>query len=417
MRVIGTLGRVVVLASVAAGAAGCPSKGGGGGGGAADVPITVIGEDGLPAVGVSVYTHSPSGALRDELSTDAGGSVTADVPTLGMVTVVYVDSFGDAAIRTVAGVKIGDELEFDFGFSDEGTPVANPLVAFDSDFAGTDSYEVDAGECEGYAYGGETTADLEIYDLCVNGANTYDVLVTATDINNEPIAYALLEDVAVAASTANMPAWSTAFATQDVTISNAPDGSELYLIGSLEEEGGFYELISPFGGTPITGGAASGQLKMPGGFGTGLQRILFVADGSFSSVSLRVDREGTIGTTKAYDFATDFLPPLQDVQLTGTVRPELSWSGTPSGMDYRTLGAEWDDGSNYYYWDVTAPPSTSGSFTFPELPAGVLPDQAPDSSNVYHLDLSWADGYDDVRAGIEIPTGSDYSARGVLGTP
>lgn len=312
-------------------------------------------------------------------------------------------------IRTIGGLQDGDEFEVRFGSG--STIVATPTFVFDSSLSGVEEYVADAGSCQDSVPGTELALTLMITSACVNVADTYDVLATAVDENFNAIAWSLLDDIGVATTTANMPAWSTGFASQAISLENGPPG-HFSASGDLVEEGGNFDLYNA-AGSDVIGGSADVVLSMPSDFGYALSSTYFVYDDSdILRLALHYDRRAVIEAV-SLDFSVDFYPYIEDASFDGSVRPEVTFMGSPTDADFALFHANWDDNSSYTFWTFLLPPNVEGSVRFPELPDGVVPSASPYFLQFDFYDASYLDGYDEYRTGALAPRPSTrgYSSR------
>jgi len=407
------IGSLMVGFAVLLGVSGCESKDGGGEKTGAVTLSVFVG--GVPAADVAVYLQAPDGSLRAELATDSSGLVAADAPINGMITTTH-DIEGYRFIRTIAGLQDGDELEVRFAAA--SAVVGTPVIVMGSALNGVEEYVVDAGSCGAYLPGDEPvlTLALDLYSTCVNTASTYDVLVTAVDANFEAIAYAVLEDVPLATTTAFMPAWNTIFASQTITLDNGPTGY-FDAGGSLIEEGGSFQLYDN-AYIDVDRGHAGVTLNMPSNFGYALNSTYFVYDDTaeFFPASFRYGR-AAIEESVALDFTTDFYPFIESATFDGAVRPEVTVVGAPADADYVAIRANWEDNGDYTLWNVLLPPDAAGSLRFPELPDGVVPPGSPYHQQFGFYDASYLDGYDELRTGDYAFPEDDYAVRATIVQP
>ena len=226
-------------------------SGGAGGAAATMTQITVVEYSGQPGIGLDVIANAEDGTLVDNGITDADGTVDLSVPSGGIVSLLYTQTFLPPELYTTRRIvetahfdgAAPDSLAFTAFFPDyaESTEAMNQMVLW-GPVPGATSYKISA------SCWAATTTDASYAKIGAPGCTKdglYDILVVALDPGGIALDFAHVDGQAFADGTAALHplTWANEpIDTVDVQIVNIPSGSpEGYLMSSSyrQREGGY----------------------------------------------------------------------------------------------------------------------------------------------------------------------------------
>jgi len=350
--------------------------------------VTVMGTDGLPKGGVMVVFQDAAGAVVATQTTGADGRASSAVADGSMITVA-VGGPGARELVTFLGIKNGDDI---VALDVMPRPSAFPSVAVTppggAPTAAT-SYYAYAGDCNTSSAPPVQPIAVFLDAPCLN-AGKAPLVALALDGNQGVLAWTSATGVAVLATDGGtaiappLPAWSLAFGSVNVSVTNVPATAPSLALVNAELAGGvaLHQSALP----APTEGAASASLRTLPGYADSFQpeaQIVRSNGGgpryiqSVSFVAKNVPPVASGGTV-SFDLAQAF-PLIDDAIVDSTLpgQPKLTWTaagaltGAQGGFARMTWTASQQDGSlESSGWSFVFPASTA-RLAAPVVPASL----------------------------------------------
>lgn len=279
-------------------------------------------------------------------------------------------------------------------------------VAFPGPVDGASSYRV-VGTCTSAASDGYQS-ELWVPLYAPACGTSLDMVALAHDPGGALLAYATALGVPVTGTppdetaSATLGAWQNDIGTVAIDATNAPAGSRS-LSASLElRRGGrpFWDWSPAHPSVAIApGGSASLARGYPAGFAGRLRTTLSYGppDGPEDGRAWIVEADATLAS-RSIDLSAALPPRLSLATLSyGGGTPEASWKqlGADPALDAVLLLYRWTVGTDYYFWQVIAPPGTT-SFAYPALPAELAVFESDASAGSPYLTISAYDASETV---------------------
>ncbi|MEO8702730.1 MAG: hypothetical protein ABI867_21985 [Kofleriaceae bacterium] len=317
---------------------------------------------------ITVLVHDSAGTVlsrSEPLGSDA--TVTVDVPSCGMVTIVDHNPVDRDMLLTWVGVQPGDHL------TDVRRRLA--LVPYSIEFtvgtvAGATQY-IHSVACAGSSSLATSTAGglhTEVLQ-CPATAATVSILATAKTAAGATFARALAVPLSqTGTTTVDLGAYQSPTQSLVASVQNAAgfDRARLVLFQGVTPRL-FLDSVETTGSTGMLGLPAIGNLG-----GDGSMQLEVSGTDKF----LRLAKVATpIPLTFTVDALVDLLPTLDVSLVSNPTRPTLTWTGArPFIADFATVGLSLAGAPNggLHFWTVVAPPHP-GSIQLPEVPADLLP--------------------------------------------
>lgn len=332
--------------------------------------------DAQPVAGAYIVRHAADGSVLATVQTSSSGTLTVDAAP--MITAGWIEGNG-YILETWVGVESGDSLSF--GGRLDRSPAGTLTASWtNGGFPEATRYVVNAGlgcrsNVTAPVAGAPPAMDtvVSLSELCRQADDKFNLLAMAVDSTGQALAFAAVPDLA-ANATQQIPPWSTAFSSMDVTVSNRdPASPGVSARVTIRAGGSDYD---QFNTTAISGTGetvafrhvppqavqadsyrvTAGQgVPIPGGPGRG---------NGVTKVRPSFLGTETIDLSTALPQFTAFT-----VNTSNMATPSFAWSSSASlaPADY-LLMLVFVAGSEFREWTVFAPSSQSSPFAYPELP-------------------------------------------------
>ncbi len=373
-------------------------------------PVTLaITFEGTPRAGIDVYFLAADGSLVAKAATDAQGVATATMMAGGSVTAVNpFPAKGGDELKTIGGVKPGDQLQLKASFGAGGLSVTLRVP----DDPNATQYDVftTCGYQQQLAPGGGSGAPATgtvVLDGCVG--NLTDLLIVTIDAVGDPSRYLFKPGIAVAdQGTIDLSAetYVSPVPTATLTWSNVPapfTGISFHDVVTSTRG----PLLDTLQNTDVTAGAASATIARPATTQNALSITSSRLTPTDGVASQYVVDWGPAGATAAHDLGSALLgkieagPTFLSPRLFGWTAQAGSVS--PDFSVARVVASRTDaNGTQSWTWDIAVPYMGAG-ITMPKLPveADRFNFVAGDVTDVVDLTVSKVPGgYDAVRAQV-----------------
>jgi hypothetical protein len=367
--------------------------------------------DGAGRAGVRVHFQGPDSTVISSTMTDTSGEASAVMPAGGFVTAIdpFPDQFANGFydIRTIAGVKPGDDLEISDRSWSSGTQLT--VIGPRDTTAGVSSHYF-ASPCDSQTddSNGSGTSPQVTLQHDARCPSPTDFLVASIDNLGEVIHFLFAPNTAVTGSTVDLSsmAITTAATLKTYTLTNVPTAlSDV----SIEQE-----LSS------AKGRLYREDVELTGVVGT---HSVPAFTGALDHTSVQADFEhgfygmadwGTFSTTYTTDVGARLVKAPASFPAFDASTRQITWTETASGRSpdfvFGYAFAERAAADLGISWMITAPYG-DGALQFPTLPVEnnvELNFQATDSIGVQGLfGLKVPGGYDAARAYIHTDDGLD----------
>jgi hypothetical protein len=340
----------------------------------ARVTVLTLARDGRPQVGAAVVFADPGNSRVQRLTTGDDGSVVADVQPGAGVTVVWTTATG-ARLLTVLDVRPGDDLVV--GEAGRVTPPSTQrtpelsIVPFDTTSPMT-LYTRCSSTGTAVA-ANRTTATARITAGC-DAPGLNDDFILAVRPSGGTTRISRLFDVAQDAERRELSGWSVV-ADMAVNLTNLPDDIGQLIVSRHLRRGGFPFLyqVGLLSDAPV--GATTVNVDL-GALVAGSDMLMEVSLKRTSQPTQSQHLRDLRAPNSSYGFdaGQTLLPWFQPGVFDPATR-RLEWSLAGSNpFDLLYVDARYTRGTGptarSFEWRVVAPTST-GSFTLPELPAEV----------------------------------------------
>lgn len=357
---------------------------------------------------IEVFVVQPDGSAGPSGRTNGSGVITLnDVLPGASVTAVYAGE-DNVDLVTVVGVKPGDAIELGETWTASTGTSSTATANFPADPA---AYTYVFHPC-GYSYAstGSAATTLYQYDSCQTA--TADVLfVQYSSSTGQPLRSGTVRNAPYGdGATITLDTWGgTRNIAVNVTgVPSLVTGDLQYrtrpLIGNVQSFYNYY-------GLPIEGGAASGTVSTADGLDALLTEVSMYRPGD---VGQQTRYERLPGTATSHQAAIQEIPWLSG--FTGSAAAQVaqwlqigdqSYDGAVAWLRWsRNLAPLADaaagEGGQYveYNWTILLPPGIT-AWTWGDPPAPIA-DHVPNrtdnlNADLMYVDLSSADGYDDLR--------------------
>ena len=323
--------------------------------------------DGQPVANVDILFHDASGTLLSTTKSNSLGQANANLPGGAMVTVIINQTDAiEAGFRlyTIVGVQPNDVIEIGDAF-DRYALIGDVKVTLPGAFAGATKYQVRHG-CTTTDLINPADVTIESHYLACSPNNRGAVLAVALDTDGNRLAYGLVTDIVLSASTpanVTVPAWITTYDTVNVDVRNTPAGaSELFV--TLEALWGTAGYDGHRDSTGDVNPSTIFALERPTGFSNAQDLVVSAKFGEgWTGV---YQRTSGAGTSRMVDLA-NALPSLKSATIlpdaNGRHKLKAVANGDLSATDAGLLDVTYPN----VFWSVLLPPGTV-DFQFPALP-------------------------------------------------
>jgi hypothetical protein len=348
-----------------------------------------------------VVFHDAAGAVLSVVETDANNTATGDVPPCGAVTLVSRPAdIPRSTLFTVTRVQPGDTISLVFppspapGVTRQLT-IEFPTLQNATSYRFSPGRRIDAFSACSTSFATTSPAVVDIDERCTASDGTTALTATALDVDNQPLGYASLANVATA--TASITQWRDDATFTNVGFANSPDPTWESRIGirmfagelALDAAGGLFASLPGKLSPAVVGDHAMlfASLEHPQGHESGIDMLQRMVPAPLAG-SLTLD-------------GGEFAPHVDSCARddTNPARPVITWttSRSTAGEHAIVTTADYEDDQ----WFLVAAPDQPGAVRYPDLPANLRPASPPQTGPqalaVMVADTSLYGGYDDVR--------------------